>query len=143
VSGIALATFSIGNFSGYGNLGVGWTLADNNFIGGFLRLLYAFSAGLFLSRIFKPIPVKGAFLISSIVIILLLSMPFIGSEDKLWLNGIYDAVCTIIIFPALVYIGASGVTNRKITTSVCKFLGDISYPLYIVHYPFMYLFYSW
>ena len=24
-----------------------------------------------------------------------------------------------------------------------KFLGDLSYPLYIVHYPIMYLFYSW
>lgn len=35
VSGIGLATFAIGNFSGSGNLGVGWTLAGNNFIGGF------------------------------------------------------------------------------------------------------------
>ena len=24
-----------------------------------------------------------------------------------------------------------------------KLLGDISYPLYIVHYPIMYLFYAW
>ena len=34
------------------------------------------------------------------------------------------------------------VTNN-FTTKLCKFLGDISYPLYIVHYPVMYLFYSW
>ena len=26
---------------------------------------------------------------------------------------------------------------------VCKFLGDISYPLYMVHYPFIYLYYAW
>ena len=31
----------------------------------------------------------------------------------------------------------------KVSHKVCKFLGDISYPLYIVHYPVMYLFYSW
>lgn len=26
---------------------------------------------------------------------------------------------------------------------ICKFLGDISYPVYVIHYPFMYLFYAW
>lgn len=33
--------------------------------------------------------------------------------------------------------------SDAITTKVCKFLGDISFPVYIVHYPLMYLFYSW
>lgn len=143
LSGIGLAYFAIGNYSGFGHLGVGWTIADNNFIGGLLRLLYAFSAGLLMSRIFKPIKIKGAFLISSLVIVFLLSMPFIGNSNQLWANGLYDAICTIIIFPILVYIGASGKINNKFTSKVCKFLGDISYPLYMVHYPFMYLFYSW
>lgn len=143
LSGIGLATFAIGNFSGYGNLGVGWSLADNNFIGGFLRLLYAFSAGLLMSRIFKPKRIKGAFLICSAIIVVLLSIPYIGNADTLWMNGLYDAICTIVIFPMLVYIGASGTIKSKLSTAVCKFLGDISYPLYMVHYPFMYLFYSW
>ena len=31
----------------------------------------------------------------------------------------------------------------KVTARVCKFLGDISYPLYMVHYPFIYLYYAW
>ena len=26
---------------------------------------------------------------------------------------------------------------------MCRFLGDISYPVYVIHYPFMYLFYAW
>ncbi|WP_373730300.1 acyltransferase family protein, partial [Bacteroides heparinolyticus] len=38
---------------------------------------------------------------------------------------------------------ASGTTTDSKSTRICKFLGDISYPLYIVHYPFMYLFYAW
>ena len=63
-------------------------------------------------------------------------------EDS-WMNGIYDSVCTIILFPILVYLGASGKTTDKGTSVICKFLGDISYPLYIVHYPFMYLYYAW
>lgn len=46
-------------------------------------------------------------------------------------------------FPALVWLGASGSTTDKTSTRICKFLGDISFPLYIIHYPFMYLFYAW
>ena len=47
------------------------------------------------------------------------------------------------IFPSLVGLGASGVTSAKAAPGVCKFLGDISYPLYIVLSPVMSLFYAW
>ena len=40
-------------------------------------------------------------------------------------------------------IGASGRTTDAVTTRICKVLGDISYPLYMVHYPFIYLYYAW
>lgn len=138
-----LASFAIGNFSGYGHLGVGWTLADHNLTGGFLRLLFAFSAGLLMSRVFRPVHIKGAFWICGLAIVVLLSVPYIGNGETTWMNGIYDTVCTIVIFPLLVWLGASGMTTDKFTTRMCTFLGDISYPLYMVHYPFMYLFYAW
>ncbi|MFV0391256.1 MAG: acyltransferase family protein [Paludibacteraceae bacterium] len=143
MTGLGLAVFAIGNFSGFGHLGVGWTMADYNLIGGFLRLLFSFSAGLLMSRFFKSVHIKGVFWICGLTIVILLSMPHVGNAELSWMNGIYDAVCTIIVFPALVYLGASGVTTGKIITGLCKFLGDISYPLYMVHYPFMYLFYAW
>ena len=106
-------------------------------------MLFAFSAGLLMSRIFKPVKIRGAFWICSIAIAVLLSIPHIGGMEDSWMNGIYDSVCTIILFPILVYLGASGKTTDKGTSGICKFLGDISYPLYIVHYPFMYLYYAW
>mgnify|MGYP000310185064 FL=1 len=59
------------------------------------------------------------------------------------MNGVYDTVCFAVFFPFLVYLGASGKTTDKYTTRICKFLGDISYPLYMVHYPFIYLYYAW
>lgn len=143
LAAIGLASFAVCNLSGYGHLGVGWSLLDYNLLGGFLRLLFAFSAGLLMSRIFKPVKIRGAFWICSIAIAVLLSIPHIGGMEASWMNGIYDSVCTIILFPILVYLGASGKTTDKGTSGICKFLGDISYPLYIVHYPFMYLYYAW
>lgn len=143
LAGIGLASFAIFNLSGYGHLGVGWTMADNNILGGCLRLSFSFSVGLLMSRIFKPVQFKGIFWICSLTIIALLSMPYIGNSESPWMNGLYDSVCVILIFPMLVYLGASGKTTDQTSSRICKFLGDISYPLYIVHYPFMYLFYNW
>lgn len=143
VTGIGFAAFAIGNGSGYGHMGVGWTLADNNLLGGLLRVLFSFSMGLLMSRDFKPVKVRGAFWICSVAIVALLSVPHLGGMDRLWLNGLYDTVCVLLIFPFLVRLGASGQTTDSRSTSVCRFLGDISYPLYAVHYPSMYLFYAW
>lgn len=142
-AGLALTSFAVFNLSGYGHLGVGWSLSENNLLGGLLRLLFSFSLGLLMSRKFKPIRIKGAFWISSITIIVLLSIPYIGDGSMPWKNGLYDSVCTILIFPVLVYSGASGSTAGRHSSKLYKFLGDISYPLYVVHYPFMYLFYSY
>ena len=36
------------------------------------------------------------------------------------------------------WLGASGETTDALSTRVCNFLGDISYPLYIVHFPLLY-----
>lgn len=55
-------------------------------------------------------------------------MPYVGNGETLWMNGIYDSVCAILIFPMLVYLGASGKTTDKHSARICKFLGDISYP---------------
>ncbi len=143
LSGIGLGSFAIFNLSGYGHLGVGWSLADFNFIGGMLRLLFSFSIGLLMSRVFKPIKIKCAFWICTITLIVLLSIPHVGGAEAVWKNGIYDTICVLFIFPLIVYIGASGKTTDKHSSRICNFLGTTSYPLYMIHYPFMYLFYAW
>lgn len=143
VLGIALTWFATFNISTYGSIGVGWTLDSVNFLGGSLRMLFPFTMGMFLSRIFQPVKVRGAFWIGSAALVALFSVPFIGPVEPLSMNGIYESFCIIIAFPILVWLGASGTTTDKISTAICKFLGDISFPLYVVHYPFMYLFYAW
>lgn len=141
IAGCGLATFAI--FGPLGDICVGFSLTGTEFTGGFLRLLFSFSMGLLLSRIFKPIKIKGAFWICSLAVVILLIVPRIGGAEHLWMNGVYDTVCCVVFFPILLYLGASGKSTDKYTTRVCKFLGDISYPLYMVHYPFIYLYYAW
>ncbi len=141
-AGCGLAAFAI--FGPLGDICVGYSLTGTEFTGGSLRLLFAFSAGLLISRIFKPLSkIRGAFWICSIAIAVLLAVPRIGGAEHLWMNGIYDTLCCIAFFPMLVWLGASGKTTDRYTTWMCKFLGDISYPLYMVHYPFIYLYYAW
>lgn len=141
--GIALASFAIFNVSGYGSIGVGWTLDSVNFLGGSLRMLFPFSLGMLLSRNFKPVKIKGAFWICTLILIVLFSVPYLEGTEQLCANGVYEAFCVIIVFPILVWLGASGTTTDKKSTAICKFLGDISYPVYVIHYPIMYLFYAW
>lgn len=141
LAALGLAGFAI--WGPYGDICVGYSLTGDNLLGGTLRLLFSFSAGLLLSRIYKPVNVKGAFWIGAFAIVIISAIPRIGGSDNLWMNGLYDTLCAVIIFPALVYIGASGKITGKFTIRITRFLGDISYPLYMVHYPFIYLYYAW
>lgn len=139
--GCSLASFAI--LGPLGDICVGFSLTGTEFTGGSLRLLFSFSAGLLLSRIFKPTNIKGAFWICTVAVVAFLAVPRIGGAEHLWMNGIYDTLCVIAFFPLLVYLGASGKCTDRYTTRICKFLGDISYPLYMVHYPFIYLYFAW
>lgn len=141
--GASLAWFALSDAAGYGMIGVGWTLDGINFLGGSLRMLFPFTLGIWLSRGFKPVPVRGAFWICSLILLLLFLVPYIEGSEPISLNGLFESVCILLIFPFLVRLGASGKTTDKRSTQICKFLGDISYPLYAVHYPIMYLFYAW
>lgn len=106
-------------------------------------MLFAFSMGLCMARVFRPVKVRGAFWICAIAVMVLLSVPYAGTADMPWLNALYDVACIILVFPLLVWLGASGTTTDRRSSGICKFLGEISYPVYAVHYPLMYLLYAW
>lgn len=154
----AFAVFALGDLAGYGNIGVGWTLEGWNFPGGLLRMLVPFSMGLLLCRlmhgdagqrrdpayrpVLKPATLRGAFWICTLLIVVFLAMPSLGGE-RTWINCLYEVACVLLVFPAVVWIGASGEATDDFSAGICKFLGGISYPLYAVHYPTMYLFYAY
>lgn len=121
----------------------GWSLNLEQMNIGFTRLLYPFFAGVLLSRLGKLIHIKGAFWICSLLIIIIFSIPRLGDENSLWMNGLYESFCIIILFPIIVAIGAGGQITNPVSLKVCKALGDISYPIYIIHYPLVYCYMAW
>ena len=142
ILGCLHAWFFVGNISGYDMVGVGWTIDEINFWGGLVRMLFPFTIGMLLARIFKPRKIKGAFWICSIMLIALFSVPYIPSAGNISINSLYEVVCIATIFPFIVWVGACGISSGK-TAKINRQLGEISYPLYIVHYPIMYIFYAW
>jgi peptidoglycan/LPS O-acetylase OafA/YrhL len=121
----------------------GWSLNLEQMNIGFTRLLYPFFAGILLSRLGKLINVKGAFWVCSLLIAIVLIMPRIGDENTLWLNGLYESFCIILVFPLIVSIGAGGEIKNPFSLKICKVLGAISYPIYITHYPLIYWYTAW
>ncbi|OKS89224.1 acyltransferase family protein [Mucilaginibacter polytrichastri] len=121
----------------------GWSINGAQFNIGFTRLLYPFFAGMLLCRMGKLIHIKNAFTICSLLIIAIFFIPRIGDEQHLWMNGLYESFCIILMFPLIVAIGAGGNITGKFAKKVCKFLGDISYPIYITHYALIYTYTAW
>jgi peptidoglycan/LPS O-acetylase OafA/YrhL len=110
---------------------------------GLTRTIFPFFAGLLLSRVARPAYIKNAFLWCSLLVAAVLFMPRIGGAAHLWMNGLYEAFCIIVIFPLIVYIGASGKVYNQTETKICTFLGAISYPLYMTHYVLLYFYVAW
>ena len=127
-----------------GDIVGGWALNWEQQYVGLVRLMYPFFGGLLLSRLGWLIRTrKNAFWWCSLMIIVVLSVPRIGGEDGYWMNGLYEAFCIICIFPVILSMGAGGRITGKRSAAVCKFLGDISYPVYITHYPLVYIYTAW
>ena len=100
------------------------------------RIVYPFFLGIFLfrwqlahhkSRFSFPVIILGVLLVA---ILLCPSGPF---------KWIYESASVVLVFPALVLLGARAEPGPAMKVA-CLFLGKISYPLYILHYPFIRLF---
>lgn len=143
ILGVLHAWIFVGDLSGYDSVGIGWTIDTINFWGGLVRMLFPFSMGMLLARTFKPREVKGAFWICSAMLIAVFAVPYIAKSGAISLNSLYEVVCIAVIFPFIVWLGACGKGGDNYTGRINNFLGELSYPLYIVHYPIMYIFYKW
>lgn len=123
----------------------GFGLTPDQIYIGICRLLYPFFGGLLLYRLGKlRINIRyGSMFWCSLAVVATLVIPHIGGETHPWFNGLYCAVVILIVYPLIVAAGAGSELKGKRTMAVCKFLGMISYPLYITHYPMIYVQMNW
>jgi peptidoglycan/LPS O-acetylase OafA/YrhL len=130
-------------FGERGDLIGGWSLNADGLHIGFARLLFPFFAGILLSRLGARIQLKNAFAIASLLLVVALSLPRFGATEHHWMNGLYEALCVIILFPIIVAIGAGEKRVDGLSIRVARLFGDLSYPLYITHYPLIYIYTEW
>jgi len=64
--------------------------------------------------------------------------PHIGSYAHLWQDGFYDVLSFLLVFPSIIFLAASGAVRLAPDQRMCRFLGDISYPIHITHYSLIY-----
>lgn len=121
----------------------GWALDSSGVQIGLTRVMFPFFAGILLMRVGKRIKVRNAFAVCSLLLIAALSLPRFGVGDQRWINGLYEAACIIVLFPLIVAIGAGEKDANGPSVRIARFFGDLSYPLYITHYPLIYAYTGW
>ncbi|WP_051054150.1 acyltransferase family protein [Fibrella aestuarina] len=117
------------------NIGVGWS--GETFIGGGARVAFSFLMGVLIYRSGWLIPTRLGFLPIAVLLLALLLVPF---RDGL--NLVTEPLVVIIGFPVLLAMGATTSLSAR-WQSICTWLGELSYPLYMVHYPFIWVLLSY
>ena len=142
-----LDTFQLLEIRSYAKFTVigGFGLTPDQIYIGICRLLYPFFGGLLLYRLtnWRICITRGGMFWCSLAVVITLVIPNIGGDSHQWINGVYCAAIILFVYPAIVAAGAGSPLKGRRTTAVCKFLGMISYPLYITHYPMIYVQMNW
>jgi len=141
LAGVFLGQLAI--FGPRGDLIGGWSINAAQLHIGFARLLFPFLAGMLLMRIGKRIHTRSPFAICTLLLVAALALPRFGGAQHLWVNGIYDLLCVVVVFPLIVAIGAGEKRVDGPSIRIARFFGDLSYPLYITHYPLIYIYTAW
>ena len=108
-----------------GNLSGGWSA--KNFWDGGARVAFSFMAGLLIYRMGWRLRTRLGFGALSLLLVLALVMPYTRGG---WIR---EAAVIVVYFPLLVALGAGAKVSPKMDR-LCRFSGELSYPLYMTHY---------
>ena len=106
---------------------------------GFARMGFSFSIGVFVMRVWRSAPLGGirrtrglptvALLVTVMLAVILLPTAFSGQR-------VYQIFVLTLVLPAIIFFGAD-IQLGRLGSKACAVLGDLSYPLYIVHLPLL------
>ena len=100
------------------------------------RMAFSFTMGLWLYRVRDRFPkLRLGWIVLTIILAAAFAMPKVPAEIAHG-NGFYELAMVMIVFPLIILCGAHSQIG-KLEMALCKFAGRMSYPLYILHFPFL------
>lgn len=133
--GLAVAASAVGLYlvvRRFQIVGVGF--ASWNGLGGVPVFVACYTIGIAIARMERVgrLPrVNAPFVLLALVLGLMLWIhPPMGTRT----GRLFDVACALLLSPALVIAGRSCQVGR-VAGRVCKRMGDLSYPLYLIHFP--------
>lgn len=112
---------------GHASAGFDWS----GFVTGALRTVFSFAVGILIARVHPKIGRRRS--IISIAILPMLMGVLFFDNNQAW-DGLYDILAVSVALPGITLLGASFdlPAGARLTGVI---LGDLSYPLYAIHYP--------
>jgi peptidoglycan/LPS O-acetylase OafA/YrhL len=125
---------TVGNTDSF-NPSVGWGV--QNFSGGFLRISFGLLTGILLQRIHQdhlaafrklaPATLRQPWLLYAVTIAIL--------ANPSGLHGVIPAMMLVTLVPFIILAAADPVQVDRNTARISAYLGDLSYPIFCLHYP--------
>jgi peptidoglycan/LPS O-acetylase OafA/YrhL len=114
------------------DMGSDWT----SWWGAPARMAFSFTMGLWLYRMReRGRKLRVGWIMLSALLVIAFALPSVPKTIAHG-NGLYEAACIMLLFPAIILCGAHSDIGR-VELALCKFAGRISYPIYILHFPFL------
>jgi peptidoglycan/LPS O-acetylase OafA/YrhL len=118
-----------------GDLDTGWTVRSSPI--GLLITAFSFFTGVALFRVFarRDAPqIAGVTGTSLIVVCLLVVLLVLTADPRPALRPYFDFVSVVVIFPVMIHV-AMRARPTALMSRLCRWAGNISYALYVLHEP--------
>ncbi|HEX3700415.1 MAG TPA: acyltransferase [Phenylobacterium sp.] len=107
-----------------------------------IRTAFPFFAGVLIQRLGIRLTAPGGWAMLSAVLAASFAAPWLPALGGAPLNGLFETALVVGLFPLLIAAGASAQAKGALGR-LCRICGELSYPIYIVHYPIVTLFSHW
>ena len=123
----------------------GWCASEDHVLAGCVRMLFPLFYGLLLARLNWRIrlPEKRAMAVFWVCVAVFAAMLFmphpyaLGKPGHPWVNGAFELLALGVVFPLLLLTGAGNAIPGGKVARASVFVAELSYPIYMTHYPFM------